>query len=174
MRASGPPERPSDRWGSGPNLNQENLTITDTAIFSFARAADDVVDIRTATIDGEPWFVAADVCRALNLPVGGAAGGASRYLGRLDAHERRVVRRGEANGSPLFGNSNAPSLTLINESGLYKLIMRSDKAEAVVFQNWVTQEVLPSIRKTGKYALADHDREALPLPMDIAEELSWL
>lgn len=80
-----------------------------------------------------------------------------------------MLCRAEANGSPLFANTNASSLTAISESGLYKLIMRSDKDEAVTFQNWVTREVLPSIRKTGKYALADHGREAMPLPIDIAE-----
>lgn len=50
--------------------------------------------------------------------------------------------------------------------------MRSDKAEAVVFQDRIASEVLPSIRKTGKYALADHGREAMPRPMDIAEALN--
>lgn len=151
---------------------ERDPTMTHTTTFSFTRGDNDIVIIRSTQIDGEPWFVAPDVCRALALPVGGPAGGASRYLSRLDAAERQVVRRGEANGSPLFGNTNAPSLTLISESGLYKLIMRSDKAEALVFQNWVTQEVLPSIRKTGKYALADHGREAMPLPMDIAEAIA--
>ncbi|MBB4798614.1 prophage antirepressor-like protein [Brevundimonas bullata] len=130
------------------------------------------MNVRSTQIDGEPWFVEPDVCRALSLPVSGAAGGASRYLGRLVTKERTVIRRGEANGSPLFGNSNAPSLSLISKLGLYKLIMRSDKAEAVVFQHWVTREALPSIRKTGSYALTDHDREAMPLPMDIPESFA--
>ncbi len=64
-------------------------------------------------------------------------------------------------------------MVLVSESGLCKLIMRSDRLEAMVFQNWVTGEVLPSIRKTGKYAPADHGREAMPPPMDIAEAQSW-
>lgn len=46
--------------------------------------------------------------------------------------------------------------------------MRSDKPEALTFQHRIASEVLPSIRKTGSYALADHGREAMPLPMDIA------
>lgn len=145
--------------------------MTDTAIFTFTRAADDVVDIRTALIDGEPWFVATDAGRALGLQMGRQ--GVSTYLTRLDAHERRTVRR--ATDTPELFRGIAPqvqSVIIIIESGLYKLIMRSDKAEAVVFQNWVTQEVLPSIRKTGKYALADHGREAMPQPMDIAEALA--
>lgn len=66
---------------------------------------------------------------------------------------------------------NVTTVIVISESGLYKLIMRSDKAEAIAFQHWIASEVLPSIRKTGTYALADTGREAMPLPMDLAEAL---
>lgn len=150
--------------------------MTDTAIFAFARADDDVVNIRTTQIDGEPWFVAADVCRALNLrpDTVRTTGKGARALQPAET-QVLVKTRDPVTSLPegLF-RQNDYRLRMLSESGLYKLIMRSDKAEAVVFQNWVTQEVLPSIRKTGKYALADHGREAMPLPMDIAEELSWL
>ena len=57
-----------------------------------------------------------------------------------------------------------PNILIISESDLYKLVMRSDKPEALAFQHWIASEVLPSIRKTGTYALADHGREAMPLP----------
>jgi len=129
--------------------------MTDTAIFSFTRAADDVVNIRTTMIDGEPWFVGADILQVLY--------GTRRV--KLDPTEIAKVDRIN------FEARGGHPMVLVSESGLYKLILRSDKKEALVFQNWVTQEVLPSIRKTGKYALADHGREAMPLPMDIAEEL---
>jgi prophage antirepressor-like protein len=59
-------------------------------------------------------------------------------------------------------NGPAPTVSIISESGLYKLIMRSDKAEAREFQNWVTKEVLPSIRQTGCYAL--EQGQEMPLP----------
>lgn len=115
--------------------------MTDTAIFSFTRAADDVVDIRTTQIDGEPWFAAIDVARALSLTT---SSGVGVHLRKLEPTEKRKVELPTPNR--IGGKGEA---YIISESGLYKLVMRSDKAEAVVFQNWVTQEVLPSIRKTA-------------------------
>lgn len=136
--------------------------MTETTVFAFTRAANDVVNIRTTMIDGDPWFVGADILRVL---YGSPAGKGSAYL-KLDPTEIAKVDR--INFEPRGGHP----MVLVSESGLYKLILRSDKPEARVFQNWVTQEVLPSIRKTGKYALADHGREAMPLPMDIAEAMA--
>ncbi|MBD7942150.1 BRO-N domain-containing protein [Brevundimonas guildfordensis] len=134
-----------------------------------ARATVDVVNIRTTMIDGDPWFVAADVCRALGLRPDASKDS------RIEPTEFVVIAKQRDLTPSLLGlfQGTNHKLRLLSESGLYKLIMRSDKAEAVVFQNWVTQEILPSIRKTGKYAPADHGREALPLPMDIAEAQSW-
>ena len=73
--------------------------------------------------------------------------------GFLGNDETRVVR--ELSGTPLKGHG----LKLISESGLYKYIMRSDKPEARAFQDWITREVLPAIRKTGGYVLQGADRE---------------
>jgi prophage antirepressor-like protein len=74
---------------------------------------------------------------------------------------------------PAFGaGCGAGLIGIVSEPGLYRLIMRSDKPDAIVFQNWIAEEVLPSIRKTGKYALSDHGRDAMPLPMDIAEAIA--
>lgn len=105
--------------------------------------------LRTVEIEGEPWVPAADVLRILGMPFGGVHGSTARYLRSLRGDERRTATRQEAICAPLFVRMNAPALTLINESGLYKLILRSDKPEAREFQDWVTREVLPSIRKTG-------------------------
>lgn len=121
-------------------------------------------------IDGEPWFVAVDACKALELSLKNI----SQHVQRLDADEVRRVDRHTlslARGAPMV---------LVSESGLYALINRSDKPEAKVFQRWVNREVLPSIRKTGGYLLNEaaretayaDKREAMPLPMDIAEALS--
>lgn len=63
-------------------------------------------------------------------------------------------------------------MSLLSEAGLYDAIIFSDRDEAVAFREWVTDEVLPSIRKTGSYSLTDHGREAMPLPMDIAEAMA--
>lgn len=95
------------------------------------------------TLEGNPWFVAMDVCRALSMDV---AGGSTRYLTNLNQDE--VARH-----RPSEGVRGGRPHAIITESGLYKLIMRSDKPQARPFQDWVTREVLPSIRKTGAYEL---------------------
>lgn len=100
-------------------------------------------DLRTIEIEGTPWFVAADVCRCIGLEIGAGSSGATNYLKPLGADERQLLRRGVVNGSPLFANTQAPSLTIVSESGHYKLIMRSDKATARPCQGWMT------LRKAG-------------------------
>lgn len=93
--------------------------------------------LRVIVRDGEPWFVAADVCAAL------AISNPSDALRRLDDDERTL--------DSIEGASNGLPVNLINESGLYSLIMGSRKPEAKKFRKWVTAEVLPAIRKTGRY-----------------------
>lgn len=91
--------------------------------------------VRTVIIDGEPWFVASDVCKALELSNPTIA------TGRLDEDERskfNLGRQGEA--------------TIVNEYGLYSLVLGSRKSEAKVFKRWITHEVIPSINKYGMYA----------------------
>lgn len=90
---------------------------------------------------GMPWFVAADVCSTLGI------GNVSQALSRLDADEKTLISN---EGAPAGGPQ---SLNLINESGLYSLILGSRKPEARAFKRWVTHEVLPAIRKTGRYEL---------------------
>ncbi|SPU45927.1 BRO-N domain-containing protein [Brevundimonas diminuta] len=146
--------------------------MTDTTTFAFARLGSDPVNIRTVTIDGDPWFVAADVCRALGV----ATDHTNRVTSLVMGVDVQTLRRNQTTSDVvcyrhLFTRSVA-RMRVLSESGLYKLIMRSDKQEALVFQHWIASEVLPSIRKTGKYALADHGREAMPLPMDIAEAVA--
>jgi len=108
-------------------------------------------------IDGEPWFVLADVCRRLDLkPKNGSF---YHHAEGLDADEKRLIARSIINDSPSplkgEGVANAPigaSLVCVNESGLYSLILSSRKPEAKRFKKWITSEVLPSIRRTGSYA----------------------
>lgn len=96
--------------------------------------------IRTVEIDGEPWFVAADVCRALEL------GNPSQSIARLDEDEKALISiEGLSRGNDK-GN-------VVNEPGLYTLVLGSRKPEAKAFKRWITHEVIPSIRKTGKYAM---------------------
>ena len=93
--------------------------------------------VRAVTLDGEPWFVAADVCRALGL------GNSSDVIRRLDEDERTLVS--------IEGASNGLPMNAVNEPGLYALILGSRKPEAKAFKRWITHEVIPSIRKTGGY-----------------------
>jgi anti-repressor protein len=99
------------------------------------------LSLRAVNIDGEPWFIAKDVCDALEMDT---TAGVTQWLRGLDADEKDSLRISQ--GTP--GN---PNQTIINESGLYSLILKSRKPEAKAFKKWVTSEVLPSIRKTGMY-----------------------
>ena len=94
---------------------------------------------------GDPWFVAKDACDCLTIA------DASQACQNLDDDEKQVVTR--EFDSLLFRESKAQAMTLISESGLYTLVMRSNKPEAKAFKRWVTHEVLPSIRKTGSYSV---------------------
>lgn len=98
-------------------------------------------EVRTVTQNGEPWFVAADVCKALEIANNRDA------LGRLDGDEKGVVSTDTLGGKQ--------SVTIINEPGLYALVLGSRKPEAKVFKRWITHEVIPSIRKHGMYAVDD-------------------
>ncbi len=99
--------------------------------------------VRVVEIDGDPWFVAKDACDVLGL---GNPAMACRPLEEVE--RRRLTRRDSIS---LFDRVHAPSYLAVSESGLYALIMRSDKPEAKEFRVWVTREVLPSIRKNGGY-----------------------
>ena len=94
--------------------------------------------VRTVLQDGEPWFVLKDVCKVLNLST------PKRVAERLDNDEVSLTHLIDAIG-------RSQKTTIINESGLYGVILRSDKPQAKPFRRWVTHEVLPTIRKTGSY-----------------------
>ena len=93
-------------------------------------------EIRTALIENEPWFVAVDVCRALEI------GNSSQAISRLDADEKMITLI--SNEGNKRGN---PNMTVVNEPGLYTLILSSRKPEAKAFKRWTAHEVIPSIRK---------------------------
>ena len=94
-------------------------------------------EIRTTVQNGEPWFVAADVCKALDIENNRKA------TNRLDDDEKGVTLSDTLGGKQ--------KLTIVNEAGLYSLVLGSRKPEAKAFKRWITHEVLPSIRKTGGY-----------------------
>jgi hypothetical protein len=103
--------------------------------------------VRVVMIAGDPWFVANDLARVLDIRNPRDA------LSRLDDDEK-----GTHNVSTLGGDQE---MNVISESGMYALVLGSRKAEAQRFRKWVTAEVLPELRRTGKYQLHD----AGPLPM---------
>lgn len=106
-------------------------------------------DVRTVTINGEPWFVGKDVADILGYQNG------SRDINR---HVHEEDRQNYQNGT--FDSPRG--MTIINESGLYALIFGSKLESAVRFKHWVTSEVLPAIRKTGSYQ-APQGKELLAL-----------
>lgn len=94
-------------------------------------------NVRIIDLDGELWFVASDVASALDY--------------RMASDMTRFLDDDEKGTHNLRTPSGSQDLTIINESGLYSAILKSRKPEAKKFKKWVTSEVLPSIRKTGKY-----------------------
>lgn len=117
---------------------------------------DATIGIRTKLINGEPWFVGKDICNALGFANHNDA------LSRLDSDERDGVGITD----PMGRNQE---VTVINESGIYHLIFQSRKPEARAFRKWVTNVVLPSIRRTGTYSSNSiqtpvEEKKKLPLP----------
>lgn len=95
------------------------------------------IEVRIITKNGEPWFVAKDVCEILDIKNSRDA------LTRISDKNKGVAKTDTLGG--------IQEISIVNEPGLYKLIFTSNKEEAEKFQDWVYEEVLPSIRKTGKY-----------------------
>jgi prophage antirepressor-like protein len=118
--------------------------MNSNSLSSFVRGSD---TIRVVTIDGAPWFVGADVCRALGLSYNFSSRSFTNHYVRLDADERMATSLNGSKGRH----------TVISESGLYKLVLRSDKPGAKDFQNWVTRTVLPTLRKDGMYVVGEED-----------------
>ena len=123
--------------------NNAVVAATSTKIETFNNPSFGSVRVSTDE-NGEPWFVAADVARVLDYRT---ASDAIRYLDDDEADTLKQRIRSEN------GVEQERQMLIINESGLYNLIFRSRKPEAKKFRKWVTEEVLPSIRKTGSYSV---------------------
>ncbi|HHQ5858176.1 TPA: BRO-N domain-containing protein [Enterobacter hormaechei subsp. hoffmannii] len=124
------------------------------SVFSFQESH----PVRVVLVEGEPWFVAADVCKALDIADNRAA------VRKLDEDEK--------GGYSIPTPGGVQSVGIVNESGLYTLILRCRDAvkqgtTAWRFRKWVTNEVLPAIRKTGGYDYVE------PAPKCAAEPLDW-
>ncbi|WP_420548192.1 Bro-N domain-containing protein [Curvivirga sp.] len=123
--------------------------------FNFNAVVDDVTvnqDVRVVDIEGKPWFVLKDVCAALGLK-----------------NPTEVAQRVyEEDKSKTVLGKGRPAIS-VSESGMYRILMRCDKPAARPFQDWVTREVLPSIRRTGKYEM--EEGETIPLPANFAQAM---
>lgn len=96
--------------------------------------------VRTVWIDGKPWFVLSDLCSVLNLTT------PAKVVSRLED--------GMSSTHPIPDSlGRIQHVTIVNESGMYRVVLRSDKPEALALQAWITDEVLPSIREKGSYSL---------------------
>ncbi len=113
-------------------MTDTSTTVPNVIPFNFGKQ-----QVRTLLINDQPWFVATDVCESLAIV------NTARALSRLDEDERGIHSMNTLGG--------AQNLSVVNESGLYSLILTSRKAEAKIFKKWVTAEVLPTIRKHGRY-----------------------
>ena len=135
------------------NLLSVGATSSDTPhqTFNF-----DHLPVRTVNRDGEIWFIAADVCAALEIV------SSRQAVGRLDDDEKGVCTVSTPGGRQ--------EIMIVSESGLYSLILTSRKEEAKRFKRWITHEVLPAIRKTGGYG--NQDPERLKLAFALASEVA--
>lgn len=119
-------------------------------------------EIRTLNIDGEPWFVGKDVATIL---------GYKDSINALKAHVDAEDKTGWQITTPSRGVQQA---TIINESGLYSLILSSKLTSAKKFKRWVTSEVLPSLRKHGAYFTAETLHKTMSDPRELAKLLTTL
>ena len=103
--------------------------------------------VRIIERDGDPWFVAKDVCDILEIC------NSRRSTSLLDEDERGVHTVNTPSGKQ--------EMTVVSEAGLYSLILKSRKPEAKAFRRWVTHEVIPAIRKTGAYVVPNRAMEAI-------------
>lgn len=112
--------------------------------------------VRSLLRDGESWFVASDLCRALNInPT------ATR---RLDDDEKADLRLTQTSSA---GVTQARVYTIVNEPGMYTLVLGSRKPEAKAFKRWITHTILPALRKDGSYTM----RQEEPLMLEEADDL---
>lgn len=119
--------------------------------------------VRVVEQNGEPWFVAADVCRILEL------GNPRQAVAKLDADERMTVTSNDGHSGQRGG---AQFLNIVNESGLYALVLGSRKPEAKAFKRWVAHEVLPAIRRTGRYEAPGAEGITPAMVLEAAQVLS--
>ena len=148
------------------SFNSQELSNASSAIKLFENP---LFKIRVIMRLGDPWFVASDACKCLELK--DDAGTICRELDEQDkvTLSREEFMGGVSNRGIICSvDSRVQSLVFVSESGLYDLVMMSRKSEAKAFKRWVTHEVIPSIRKTGSYSVS---QSTLAIPKTLPEAL---
>ena len=134
--------------------------MTDNKIILFKH--EEFGEIRTLNIDGEPWFVGRDIAEVL-----GYAKARNAIAKHVDGDDKK--------DAPIQGTLGGPqNMTIINESGLYSLILSSKLPSARKFRHWITAEVLPSLRKHGAYITAETLHKTMSDPRELAKLLTTL
>lgn len=135
------------------DVNEEGNSIPEMSVFTNEVFG----ELRTYFIEGDPWFVASDVCKALEISNVGNA------LSRLDDDEKNSIRSTDVKR----GN---PNITIVNEPALYSLVLAARKPQAKAFKRWITHEVIPSIRKHGGYMVGQNEMTDVEMA---AHSLIW-
>lgn len=113
--------------------------------------------VRTVMVEGEPWFVLSDLCAVLGLS------NPSVVAQRVDASALSQTE--------ISSGGQGRSVTVVSEAGMYEVVIRSDKPEAIAFRRWLTGTVLPQIRKTGSFVAVQSREERMALGLQAAQEL---
>lgn len=124
-------------------LNMEDMMDNKNSIQVFNNSK--LGKVRVSIINGVPWFVLKDVCDILGVS------NSRMVADRLDDDEKGVSQIDTLGGKQ--------KVLVINESGLYHVVLRSDKPQAKPFRKWVTNDVLPTLRKTGSYSLSQRENK---------------
>lgn len=111
--------------------------------------------VRVVTVEGEPWFVLTDLCRVLDIHNG------RDVAARLAGDQKGVDQIDTPGGRQ--------QMTVVSEAGMYEVVIRSDKPDAVTFRRWITGRVLPAIRKTGSYSQYPAVAPKLPSKKELAQ-----
>lgn len=113
--------------------------------------------VRVVEIDGDPWFVAADLCREIGLA-------------QVAQAVRQNVVGGSSTKTTLQTDGGPQEMIVVNEAGMYEIVISSRKPGAKIFRTWIFQEVIPTIRKTGFYETPEHREEKVLELLEAGDE----
>jgi prophage antirepressor-like protein len=139
-------------------MNNLEVMDKDNKLQEFSK--EEFGQIRTVILNGDPWFIAKDICTILEI------GNPSQAVARLESFERNTIILNEGIGNP--------NKAIVSESGFYALVLSSRKQIAKPFRLWVTKDVLPSIRKTGMYKAESNKMETMLTDMGMELQTAYV